>query len=147
MCLSYSYSHSLFFFLMIRLPPRSTRTDTLFPYTTLFRSADDANQDPAEIIVTARRVEEKLQDVPISITVFNQEQLSQRNVVSATDLANFTPSLSSNNNFGNENTRFAIRGFVQDAGTAPSVGTYFADVVAPRGPTPGTTAAIGRAHV
>src|SRR3546814_20587720 len=29
---------SLFFFLMIRRPPRSTRTDTLFPYTTLFRS-------------------------------------------------------------------------------------------------------------
>src|SRR3546814_8091053 len=30
-----------FFFLMIRRPPRSTRTDTLFPYTTLFRSARD----------------------------------------------------------------------------------------------------------
>src|SRR3546814_19991562 len=30
------YAH--FFFLMIRRPPRSTRTDTLFPYTTLFRS-------------------------------------------------------------------------------------------------------------
>src|SRR3546814_1353119 len=30
----------MFFFLMIRRPPRSTRTDTLFPYTTLFRSAD-----------------------------------------------------------------------------------------------------------
>src|SRR3546814_12776001 len=29
-----------FFFLMIRRPPRSTRTDTLFPYTTLFRSAE-----------------------------------------------------------------------------------------------------------
>src|SRR3546814_7381344 len=28
------------FFLMIRRPPRSTRTDTLFPYTTLFRSSD-----------------------------------------------------------------------------------------------------------
>src|SRR3546814_13921123 len=28
----------LFFFVMIRRPPRSTRTDTLFPYTTLFRS-------------------------------------------------------------------------------------------------------------
>src|SRR3546814_18143364 len=27
------------FFLMVRRPPRSTRTDTLFPYTTLFRSA------------------------------------------------------------------------------------------------------------
>src|SRR3546814_20207224 len=30
--------YSLFFFLMIRRPPRSTLTDTLFPYTTLFRS-------------------------------------------------------------------------------------------------------------
>src|SRR3546814_5421192 len=33
-----------FFFLMIRRPPRSTRTDTLFPYTTLFRSSQ-ANID------------------------------------------------------------------------------------------------------
>src|SRR3546814_16653915 len=33
-----------FFFLMIRRPPRSTRTDTLFPYTTLFRSAKIAPQ-------------------------------------------------------------------------------------------------------
>src|SRR3546814_13693082 len=32
------YSMFYFFFLMIRRPPRSTRTDTLFPYTTLFRS-------------------------------------------------------------------------------------------------------------
>src|SRR3546814_16426217 len=30
----------MLFFLMIRRPPRSTRTDTLFPYTTLFRSTD-----------------------------------------------------------------------------------------------------------
>src|SRR3546814_15279334 len=30
----------VFFFLMIRRPPRSTRTDTLFPYTTLFRSGE-----------------------------------------------------------------------------------------------------------
>src|SRR3546814_12390126 len=35
----------LLFFLMIRRPPRSTRTDTLFPYTTLFRSARSAQQD------------------------------------------------------------------------------------------------------
>src|SRR3546814_14978408 len=34
----YTYIYFLFFFLMIRRPPRSTRTDTLFPYTTLFRS-------------------------------------------------------------------------------------------------------------
>src|SRR3546814_188098 len=32
------------FFLMIRRPPRSTRTDTLFPYTTLFRSDDGSGQ-------------------------------------------------------------------------------------------------------
>src|SRR3546814_3637924 len=32
----------LFFFLMIRRPPRSTRTDTVFPYTTLFRSLHGA---------------------------------------------------------------------------------------------------------
>src|SRR3546814_1487856 len=31
---------SFVFFLMIRRPPRSTRTDTLFPYTTLFRSLE-----------------------------------------------------------------------------------------------------------
>src|SRR3546814_5171256 len=36
--LSVLLSPVVFFFLMIRLPPRSTRTDTLFPYTTLFRS-------------------------------------------------------------------------------------------------------------
>src|SRR3546814_1645637 len=33
-----SFFTLFFFFLMIRRPPRSTRTDTLFPYTTLFRS-------------------------------------------------------------------------------------------------------------
>src|SRR3546814_18112264 len=37
MCL---LSFVYFFFLMIRRPPRSTRTDTLFPYTTLFRSGE-----------------------------------------------------------------------------------------------------------
>src|SRR3546814_2840629 len=30
---------------MIRRPPRSTRTDTLFPYTTLFRSESEADED------------------------------------------------------------------------------------------------------
>src|SRR3546814_13626237 len=37
----------LFFFLMIRRPPRSTRTDTLFPYTTLFRSPRPETPAPA----------------------------------------------------------------------------------------------------
>src|SRR3546814_20092810 len=34
----------MFFFVMIRRPPRATRTDTLFPYTTLFRSLGDADK-------------------------------------------------------------------------------------------------------
>src|SRR3546814_11840683 len=33
------------FFLMIRRPPRSTRTDTLFPYTTLFRSNNQTSPE------------------------------------------------------------------------------------------------------
>src|SRR3546814_13042874 len=37
-----------FFFLMVRRPPRSTRTDTLFPYTTLFRSHGHPQTDAAD---------------------------------------------------------------------------------------------------
>src|SRR3546814_11244973 len=36
-------------FVMIRRPPRSTRTDTLFPYTTLFRSVEDVTSHPREL--------------------------------------------------------------------------------------------------
>src|SRR3546814_4459217 len=39
---------SLFFFLLLRRPPISTRTDTLFPYTTLFRSGGEAEQGREE---------------------------------------------------------------------------------------------------
>lgn len=95
--------------------------------------AQEQPTDAGDIIVTARRVEERLQDVPISITVFNQQELSNRNVINSQDLANYTPSLSANPNYGSESSSFAIRGFVQDPGTPPSVGVYFADVVSPRG--------------
>ncbi|HEX7855800.1 MAG TPA: TonB-dependent receptor [Sphingobium sp.] len=103
------------------------------PLPALAQNVDD----PTTIIVTARRTEERLQDVPISITVFNQQQLSKANIVNSQDLARITPSLSANSNFGSENSSFALRGFVQDNGTAPSVGVYFADVVAPRGASNG----------
>src|SRR3546814_20565488 len=45
----------LFFFLMIRRPPRSTRTDTLFPYTTLFRSEDARHRPGALPLALARQ--------------------------------------------------------------------------------------------
>src|SRR3546814_9064071 len=49
MCIhsSHCYGYSVIFFLMIRRPPRSTRTDTLFPYTTLFRSTTGRRTPPA----------------------------------------------------------------------------------------------------
>src|ERR1700755_210167 len=85
--------------------------------TPTFAQASGEPADLGDIVVTARRSEERLQDVPISITVYNQEQLANRNVTNAVDLANYTPSLSANSNFGIENTSFAIRGFVQELGT------------------------------
>ena len=90
-------------------------------------------QEGGDIVVTARRVEERLQDVPLSIQVFNQEELTNRNISRAADLVTYTPSLSQNNTFGGDNVRFQIRGFVQEAESAPSVGIYFADAVVPRG--------------
>ena len=91
----------------------------------------DANG--GDIVVTARRVSERLQDVPISMTVFSQEQLSQRNIVSGADLATYTPSLTVDNKYGAENVTFTVRGFSQEQRTTASVAVYFADVVTPRG--------------
>src|SRR3546814_1404597 len=44
-------------FLMIRRPPRSTRTDTLFPYTTLFRSPDLGTEGGEHRLVDGARPE------------------------------------------------------------------------------------------
>src|ERR1700751_106569 len=96
-------------------------------------SAAPAVNEIDTVIVTARRMEEKLQDVPISTTVFNQQQLTNNNITNAKDLATYTPSLSTNNRYGADNTTWTIRGFTQEQRTTATVGTYFADVVAPRG--------------
>ena len=93
------------------------------------QGAEEGNGN--DIVVTARRIDEKLQDVPISITVYNQEQLTNRNIVNSTDLANYTPSLAVDSKFGPEKASFTIRGFHQDLNTQPTVAVYFADVVAP----------------
>jgi iron complex outermembrane receptor protein len=106
------------------------------------RDSDLAANTIDAVVVTARRTEENLQSVPISISVFNQEQLSERNVTSGADLATYTPSLTANQRFGTNNTSFSIRGAVQEARTTASVATYFADVVSLRGPG-GVTAGDG----
>src|SRR3546814_16584497 len=53
--LSLFLTFCFFFFLMIRRPPRSTRTDTLFPYTTLFRSARSTKCNCGRNMVRCRR--------------------------------------------------------------------------------------------
>src|SRR3546814_7674467 len=58
-----------FFFLMIRRPPRSTRSDTLFPYTTLsdlFKAITDAEEPEEDEALTV----DKLSDDSFSATVF-----------------------------------------------------------------------------
>src|SRR3546814_15473325 len=53
----------IFFFLMIRRPPRSTRTDTLFPYTTLFRSWESAPPQASPAGRSPRRPRVRSSDV------------------------------------------------------------------------------------
>src|SRR3546814_8550365 len=50
---------------MIRRPPRSTRTDTLFPYTTLFRS--DQLQLSAQMVVAGVLIEEATPRPPVTL--------------------------------------------------------------------------------
>jgi iron complex outermembrane receptor protein len=108
-------------------------------------SAADADDGLSEVIVTARRSEERSQDVPISMTVFDQKQLAERNIVTAGDLAAFTPSLAVDNQFGQDVTSFSIRGFVQALNTTPSVAVYFGEAVVPRGGAVGEPAGSGAA--
>ncbi len=99
-----------------------------------------------EVVVTARRVEENAQDVPISMTVYTKNDIANRNITIASELANYTPSLSVNERYGPEKSSFSIRGFNQDQSTAPTVGVYFADVVGVRaqgGTTTGNTVGAG----
>ena len=114
------------------------RALTIFATTalSLILAAPALAQQPQtvnEVIVTARRMEERLQDVPIAITVYSQAQLADHNVTSAKDLVTFTPSLAVNPRYGSEGSTFSMRGFTQDSFTAPSVAIYFGDVVAARG--------------
>ena len=111
--------------------------------TTQAQTQTVAAADLTEIIVTARRVEERAQDVPISMSIFNQRTLSDRNVTTSGDLAAITPSMSVDSEFGQDLTSFSIRGFVQTLNSTPSVAVYFADAVVPRGGNVGISAGSG----
>ncbi|HVI05269.1 MAG TPA: TonB-dependent receptor plug domain-containing protein, partial [Sphingomicrobium sp.] len=85
-----------------------------------------------EVLVTARRREERLQSVPIAITAYSGEQLRTRNIDSQSDLAINTPSLVNNaSGFPSElggSQSFAIRGQGPAYGAVPGTVVYFADV-------------------
>src|SRR3546814_12345929 len=74
----YLLMYVYFFCLMIRRPPRSTRTDTLFPYTTLFRSS--VNTSLCEIVLniyflsSEKQNKEPLLPAPILAIKFRSEE-------------------------------------------------------------------------
>ncbi|WP_448586972.1 TonB-dependent receptor [Thermaurantiacus sp.] len=85
-----------------------------------------------EIIVTARKREERLQDVPLSITAFTEETIERRGLRSVNDLADLTPGLSYRQAFGRNFDRPVIRGMSNIQG-APNA-AFFVDGVFVTGP-------------
>jgi iron complex outermembrane recepter protein len=99
-------------------------------------SAEPAGPLLEEIIVTARRREEVLKDVPISVTALSGDALDKVGVADVQALQYQTPSLSITTGASQRNVvSFAMRGQrAQESQlfTDPPVGTYFAEVVQPR---------------
>jgi outer membrane receptor protein involved in Fe transport len=86
-----------------------------------------------EIVVTATRRAERLQDVPVSATAFTQEKLDAQGVRSIDDLTRLTPGVTfqrdgttSAGNFNDEDSDINIRGVDSTAGTS-TVGIYIDD--------------------
>src|SRR3546814_19509988 len=74
-CAILIYTCFVLFFLMIRRPPRSTRTDTLFPYTTLFRSTATACAVPwSRLAPNSRRPCRPCRRKPSTRTVGRSEE-------------------------------------------------------------------------
>jgi iron complex outermembrane recepter protein len=91
-------------------------------------AADENSGGLADIIVTARKTNEKLQDVPVSVTAFSGEQLQAQGAARVEDISHFTPGLTLVGSPANTNAAiFAVRGQAQTdvlATLEPSVGVY-----------------------
>jgi iron complex outermembrane receptor protein len=89
-------------------------------------ATDTAGDSPLqEIIVTAQRRDERLQDVPISITAFTQQTLDQQGLRSIDDLTRLSPGITfqrtgtnANGNYNDEFSDINIRGIDSQAGTS-----------------------------
>ena len=87
----------------------------------------DAPAMPNEIVVTAQKRAQKLQDVPLSIVALNTEALAERNVRSFNDYAKFLPSVSYSS-YGPGQAEVYFRGLSNgnrlSTGSLPTVGVY-----------------------
>ncbi|MEM1134111.1 MAG: TonB-dependent receptor [Pseudomonadota bacterium] len=84
------------------------------------------------IVVTAQKREERLEDVPISLSVFDDEEILRSNFVTFEDYALRTPNVSFQNNGGAARTLFTIRGVGSGnigSGTGTSVGLYMDEII------------------
>src|SRR3546814_1742950 len=86
--------------------------------------------DPTgDIVVTARRTAERLQDVPLSVTAIDAQSLDERNVRNVADLPAVAPGLSAQVSGSGTSIQFSIRGQGLTLGqSAPGVVPYFAEV-------------------
>ncbi len=112
-------------------------SSSLVPAAALAQSgpattADDTAQSAdglGDILVTARRREENLQEVPIAVTAFSPEVLVQKGITDRTSLADNTPSLFTiSGGYPREFAFFALRGQGPAFGSTPGVINYFAEV-------------------
>ncbi len=77
-----------------------------------------------EILVTAQKREQNLQDVPISITAFDADTISRAGIREFTDYARKTPNVGFSNRGNRATTKVGIRGVTNIGGAANSVGIY-----------------------
>ena len=80
-----------------------------------------------EVIVTATKRAESLQDIPVSVNAFNSETIQEAGINNAGDLAIMTPALNINVNQSPFNARMTIRGIgtaQTDPALEPSVGLF-----------------------
>jgi len=92
-------------------------------------TADRSGPILEEVLVTARRQSEPLQDVPLSVTAFDDARIQELNISDRTGLADYTPSLFAiTGGYPREFAYFALRGQGPAFGSVPGVVTYFAEV-------------------
>ena len=67
-----------------------------------------------EVVVTAQKREQNIQDVGIAITAFTGDQMKALGVESSFDIASFSPGVHISGNLAGQNTQFTIRGVTQN---------------------------------